>query len=164
MCPRPSVLICDEPTTALDVTTQARVIELLDRLADDYGTAVILITHDLAVAGGFCNEIHVMYGGRIVESAAVESLYRAPVHPYTSALLSAAVDLTLEPGTAIPTIPGQPPLAGALPSGCSFHPRCPAAREICSVQPPDLQVAGDRSAECHFAVERLARLDARLHA
>jgi oligopeptide/dipeptide ABC transporter ATP-binding protein len=164
MCARPSVLICDEPTTALDVTTQARVIELLDRLADDHGTAVILITHDLAVAGGFCNEIHVMYGGRIVESAAVESLYRAPVHPYTSALLSAAVDLTLEPGTAIPTIPGQPPLAGALPSGCSFHPRCPAAREICSVQPPDLQVAGDRSAECHFAVERLARLDARLHA
>jgi oligopeptide/dipeptide ABC transporter ATP-binding protein len=164
MCAGPSVLICDEPTTALDVTTQARVIELLDRLAEDHSTAVVLITHDLGVAAGFCDAVHVMYGGRIVESADVEPLYRSPLHPYTEALLSAAVDLTLEPGTTIPTISGQPPLAGALPSGCSFHPRCPVARDVCVTEAPPAQRIGTRSAECHLAGERLAAAAEELHA
>jgi oligopeptide/dipeptide ABC transporter ATP-binding protein len=154
MCASPAVLVCDEPTTALDVTTQARVMELLDRLADDHGTAVILITHDLGVAAGFCDTVHVMYGGRIVESAGIEALYHRPVHPYTEALLSAAVDLRIEPGAAIPTIPGHPPLAGELPSGCSFHPRCPAAREVCSAEAPPNTRLGERAAECHFAADR----------
>ena len=164
MCASPSVLICDEPTTALDVTTQARVIELLDRLAEDHGTAVVLITHDLGVAAGFCDAVHVMYGGRIVESAGVERLYRSPVHPYTEALLAAAVDLRLEPGATIPTIPGHPPLAGELPTGCSFHPRCPVARAVCSTQTPPLLRMGRRSAECHFAVDRMAHSTEELRA
>ncbi|WP_424937071.1 MULTISPECIES: dipeptide ABC transporter ATP-binding protein [Bacteria] len=96
MSSRPKVLIADEPTTALDVTTQSRIIDLLDRLADEHGTAVILITHDLGVAAGFCERIHVMRDGRIVEEAPVDRLYSSPEHPYTKALLGAVVDLTVD--------------------------------------------------------------------
>jgi oligopeptide/dipeptide ABC transporter ATP-binding protein len=154
MCADPAVLICDEPTTALDVTTQARIMDLLDRLVEDHGTAVVLITHDLGVAAGFCDEIQVMYGGRIVERAAAEPLYRTPVHPYSEALLGAAVDLNLELGVPIPTIGGQPPLAGELPSGCSFHPRCPVAQEVCRTETPALESVSGRPVACHFAAER----------
>lgn len=103
MSSRPKVLIADEPTTALDVTTQSRIIDLLDRLADEHGTAVILITHDLGVAAGFCERIHVMRHGRIIEEAAVDQLYTRPEHPYTRALLGAVVDLTVDVHRPIPT-------------------------------------------------------------
>ena len=96
MSSRPAVLIADEPTTALDVTTQSRIIDLLDRLADDHGTAVVLITHDLGVAAGFCERIHVMRHGRVVEEGPVDRIYAAPEHPYTQALLGAVVDLTVD--------------------------------------------------------------------
>ena len=96
MSSRPAVLIADEPTTALDVTTQSRIIDLLDRLAEDHGTAVVLITHDLGVAAGFCERIHVMRHGRVVEEGPVDRIYTAPEHPYTQALLGAVVDLTVD--------------------------------------------------------------------
>ena len=96
MSSRPAVLIADEPTTALDVTTQSRIIDLLDRLAEDHGTAVVLITHDLGVAAGFCERIHVMRHGRVIEEAPVDKLYTEPEHPYTKALLGAVVDLTID--------------------------------------------------------------------
>ncbi|AVL95787.1 ABC transporter ATP-binding protein [Microbacterium paraoxydans] len=96
MSSRPAVLIADEPTTALDVTTQSRIIDLLDRLAEDHGTAVVLITHDLGVAAGFCERIHVMRHGRVVEEGPVDRIYAAPEHPYTQALLGAVVDLTVD--------------------------------------------------------------------
>jgi oligopeptide/dipeptide ABC transporter ATP-binding protein len=166
MCADPAVLICDEPTTALDVTTQARILDLIDRLVDEHGTAVLMITHDLGVAAGFCDAVQVMYGGRIVERAAAEHLYRAPLHPYTEALLAAAVDLTLPLGQPIPAIGGQPPLAGSLPPGCSFHPRCPYARDICREQVPSLALFGDSLVECHLAAERASggRKDVRVGA
>jgi len=159
MCADPAVLICDEPTTALDVTTQARIMDLLDRLVEEHGTAVVLITHDLGVAAGFCDAIQVMYGGRIVERAEAERLYRAPVHPYSEALLGAAVDLSLELGVPIPTIGGAPPLAGELPSGCSFHPRCPVARDVCRAELPALEPLSGRSVACHLAAERAATFE-----
>jgi oligopeptide/dipeptide ABC transporter ATP-binding protein len=159
MCADPAVLICDEPTTALDVTTQARIMDLLDRLVEEHGTAVVLITHDLGVAAGFCDAIQVMYGGRIVERADAEPLYRAPVHPYSEALLGAAVDLSLELGVPIPTIGGAPPLAGELPSGCSFHPRCPVARDVCRTELPALESLTGRSVACHLAAERAATFE-----
>ncbi|MBB4660931.1 ABC transporter ATP-binding protein [Conexibacter arvalis] len=156
MCADPAVLICDEPTTALDVTTQARIMDLLDRLVDERGTAVMLITHDLGVAAGFCDTVQVMYGGRIVERTEAEPLYGTPLHPYTEALLGAAVDLTLDLDQPIPTIGGQPPLAGRLPQGCSFHPRCRYARDVCTAQAPLLEEVAGRLVECHLADERAA--------
>ena len=123
----PDVLIADEPTTALDVTTQARIIDLLARLGDEREMAVILITHDLGLAASFCDDIHVMYAGRIVERSPAEPLFAQPVHPYTEALLSAICRLDCDVTQPIEAIPGQPPLPQSLPSGCAFHPRCPHA-------------------------------------
>ena len=118
MSSRPAVLIADEPTTALDVTTQSRIIDLLDRLAEDHGTAVVLITHDLGVAAGFCERIHVMRHGRVVEEGPVDRIYAAPEHPYTQALLGAVVDLTVDVQQPIRTVAevlerGTEPLAEA---------------------------------------------------
>jgi oligopeptide/dipeptide ABC transporter ATP-binding protein len=163
MCADPAVLICDEPTTALDVTTQARIMDLLDRLVEERGTAVVLITHDLGVAAGFCDRVQVMYGGRIVERADAEPLYRTPLHPYTEALLGAAVDLTLDLDRPIPTIGGQPPLAGRLPEGCSFHPRCAFAQDRCRTEVPLLREVAGRLVECHRADERAAAVKEDAH-
>jgi oligopeptide/dipeptide ABC transporter ATP-binding protein len=151
----PDVLIADEPTTALDVTTQARIIDLLARLVDERDAAVILITHDLGVAASFCEDIHVMYAGRIVERGAAEPVFTRPVHPYTEALLSAICRLDQDVSRPIDAIPGQPPLPEQLPDGCPFHPRCPHAVERCRLETPDVHPLGDgRSAECHLAEER----------
>jgi peptide/nickel transport system ATP-binding protein len=154
----PDVIIADEPTTALDVTTQARVIDLLSRVVRDRGLAVILITHDLGVAAGFCDEVKVMYAGRFVESAPVDALYAQAVHPYTEALLNAVCRLDADIDRPMIAIGGQPPLPGALPAGCPFHPRCPAAETRCSHDVPVPvalgEAADERFAECHFAVER----------
>jgi oligopeptide/dipeptide ABC transporter ATP-binding protein len=151
----PDVLLCDEPTTALDVTTQRRIVELLVRISRDRGVAMVMITHDLGVAAGFCDEIAVMYAGRLVEQAPVRELYAAPRHPYSEALLGAACDLTLPLDRPIPTIAGQPPLPGRLASGCSFHPRCPYAQDVCVEQRPPLEpAAGGGRVACHFALTR----------
>jgi len=154
----PVLLIADEPTTALDVTTQALVLETLMRMVEERGSAVILITHDLGVAAGFCEDIQVMYAGRIVERAEASRLFRHPVHPYAEALLRSVCDLDVNIAAELPAIAGQPPLPSALPSGCAFHPRCPYALDICrTVEPAPLRIgAGDAMAECHLAEERVA--------
>jgi oligopeptide/dipeptide ABC transporter ATP-binding protein len=144
----PDVLLCDEPTTALDVTTQRRIVELLVRISEERGVAMVMITHDLGVAAGFCDDVAVMYGGRIVERRPVAELYARPAHPYTEALLGAAIDLTAPLDAPVTTIPGQPPVAGDLPSGCSFHPRCRYAQEVCRAERPRLAPVA-----CHFPLE-----------
>jgi len=151
----PDVLIADEPTTALDVTTQARVMDLLSRIVADRHLAVILITHDLGVAAGFCDEVEVMYAGRVVEHAPVDDLYGRPVHPYTEALLGAVCRLDADTARPMPSIGGQPPLPDRLPTGCTFHPRCPCATQRCGGETPvPLAVERGRFAECLYAHER----------
>jgi oligopeptide/dipeptide ABC transporter ATP-binding protein len=151
----PDVVIADEPTTALDVTTQARVIELLGSLVDRHGLSVMLITHDLGVAASFCDDITVMYAGRIVERADVHGFFHHQVHPYAEALLSSVCGLDVDVNQPIRAIPGHPPLPGALPPGCAFAPRCPAATDRCTAETPVATDVGDgRQAECLYARER----------
>jgi peptide/nickel transport system ATP-binding protein len=151
----PDVLIADEPTTALDVTTQARIMDLLSALVEERELAVILITHDLGLAASFCDDIQVMYAGRIVERSRPGPLFRQPVHPYTEALLNAICRLDGDVDQPIAAIPGHPPLPQTLPSGCPFHTRCPYAFDRCSVEEPPPHVLPDgRVAECHLAEER----------
>ncbi|MFI2709821.1 ABC transporter ATP-binding protein [Micromonospora sp. NPDC018662] len=149
----PKVLIADEPTTALDVTVQAQIMDLLADLRRDLGMALILITHDLGVVAGVADRIAVMYAGRIVEHADVRALYRAPAHPYTKGLLESIPRLDLR-GQALATIRGLPPNLMRIPSGCPFHPRCPYARQVCADEVPHDLVLGDgRTSACHFAQE-----------
>jgi oligopeptide/dipeptide ABC transporter ATP-binding protein len=158
----PDVVIADEPTTALDVTTQAQVIDLLDRLVSEREAAIVLITHNLGVVAGFCDTVGVMYAGRIVEAAGVQEAFARPAHPYTEALLRAVVRADRLIDGPLPAIPGAPPDLAALPPGCSFEPRCPLGRgrELCRTShPPKVEVAlptGRASAECHFAGDRFA--------
>jgi oligopeptide/dipeptide ABC transporter ATP-binding protein len=157
----PEVLIADEPTTALDVTTQARIMELLAGLVEERRLAVLLITHDLGLAASFCDEVQVMYAGRIVERGAASELFRHPVHPYSEALLESICRLDRDVNAPIAAIPGQPPLPGHLPSGCPFHPRCRYAEAVCAVEVPRaIPVGPGRSAECHFAPERAEQVGA----
>ncbi len=156
----PSVLIADEPTTALDVTTQSQVLALLDRLVEQHGTAVILITHNLGVVSDFCDSIAVMYAGRFVETSGVDHIFLSPTHPYSEALLKCVPNPERLTDGPLPAITGFPPDLSELPSGCSFSPRCPVGREIakCHEQAPlPLRVegvAGPATVECHFAKER----------
>jgi oligopeptide/dipeptide ABC transporter ATP-binding protein len=154
----PQLVIADEPTTALDVTTQARIVELLLRLVEERGAAVVFITHDLSVAAALCKDVQVMYAGRVVERASAPRFYAHPVHPYSEALLGAMCRLDAVPGERLVTIHGSPPLAGVFPAGCAFHPRCAYARAICREQAPPVVSTGEQEgwAECHFAQERLA--------
>ena len=147
----PSLLIADEPTTALDVTTQAKILDLIARLAEERRMAVLLITHDLGVVAGFCDRIHVMYAGRIVERSPVDALYREPLHPYTEALLGSTAPVRRTLSDRLPAIGGAPPSLVAPPSGCPFHPRCRYAQPICVTDVPELIGPGpDREAACHF--------------
>ncbi|PTA44440.1 ABC transporter ATP-binding protein [Micromonospora sp. RP3T] len=149
----PKVLIADEPTTALDVTVQAQIMDLLADLRRDLGMALILITHDLGVVAGVADRIAVMYAGRIVEHADVRSLYRAPAHPYTKGLLESIPRLDVR-GQALSTIPGLPPNLMRIPPGCPFHPRCLYAQQVCVDEVPHDLVLGDgRTSACHFAQE-----------
>ncbi len=150
---RPKVLIADEPTTALDVTVQAQILELLAALKAELGMAMLLITHNLGLAAGVADRVAVMYGGRIVESANTGALFREPVHPYTAGLLRAAPRLG---GPARPhaVIPGAVPPATAWPGGCRFHPRCALAWERCGRdEPPALSPAPGRTARCWLVEE-----------
>ena len=134
---RPQILIADEPTTALDVTVQAQILELIKQRQKDLGTAVIFITHDLGVVASFCKEVNVMYAGRIVESASTEEIFCHPMHPYNAALQQ-SIPALHKKGELLFTIPGLPPdLAMDLP-GCSFAPRCAHATDICKDQSPSL--------------------------
>jgi peptide/nickel transport system ATP-binding protein len=156
----PKVLIADEPTTALDVTIQAQILELLDRLQSELGMAVLLITHDLGVVAGHADRVVVMYAGRVVETATTAALFERPTHPYTEGLL-AAVPRIDTPRTRLHAIPGQVPAATAWPPGCRFHPRCPYAWEKCVAQePPLLEVGNDagHTARCWLVTEPQRRV------
>jgi oligopeptide/dipeptide ABC transporter ATP-binding protein len=149
------VLIADEPTTALDVTTQARIMDLLDTLIEERGMSVMLITHDLGLASSFCDDIQVMYAGRIVERGSGTTVFDRPVHPYTDALVNSICRLDHDVHQPIAAIPGQPPLPQRLPSGCPFHPRCAFAAARCTEIEPDLIPLPDgSSAACWFAEAR----------
>ncbi|MGF1598350.1 MAG: ABC transporter ATP-binding protein [Acidimicrobiales bacterium] len=143
----PRLLIADEPTTALDVTTQLGILRLLDELRRERELALLFVTHDLAVARLVCQEVAVMYGGIVVETGPTEAIMSAPRHPYTRALLDADSGQA-EPLSRLRAIPGQPPPLDALPSGCPFAPRCPVAEEACSDAIPPVQSFGATSVRC----------------
>src|SRR4051794_25198354 len=144
----PKLLIADEPTTALDVTVQAQILELIERLQSEFDTAVVVITHDLGVVAEMTDEIAVMYAGRIVEHATTDTIFAAPEHPYTWGLLSSIPRLDSPRGEELVPIPGRPPSLINLPGGCSFHPRCPYVREAHKRVDPKLEpVAGSPNHE-----------------
>jgi oligopeptide transport system ATP-binding protein len=146
----PEVLIADEPTTALDVTVQAQIMGLLAELQRESDMGLILITHDLGVVADVADRIAVMYGGRIVESAPVHDIYKAPAHPYTKGLLD-SIPRVDQKGHELYAIKGLPPNLLDLPSGCAFHPRCPYRKDDCVTDVPPLhQVAHDRGSACHY--------------
>jgi peptide/nickel transport system ATP-binding protein len=150
---RPKALIADEPTTALDVTVQAQIMDLLATLRRDLGMAMILITHDLGVVADVADRIVVMYAGRIVEQSDVYQLYRAPGHPYTKGLLGSVPRLAAK-GAPLAAISGLPPSLTKIPTGCAFHPRCPYARDVCrAAVPPPVPLGVGRYSACHFARE-----------
>jgi oligopeptide/dipeptide ABC transporter ATP-binding protein len=152
---RPALLIADEPTSALDVTTQQVIMELLVRLAEDHRMSMVFITHDLALAAQYCDEVIVMYAGEIVEKAASADLLTSPKHPYARALVESVCTLDQDPRRPLAAIPGQMPGVDAVPSGCPFHPRCTFARDICRVDEPPAVPTGPagRFARCHFVHE-----------
>ncbi|MFE6717397.1 ABC transporter ATP-binding protein [Streptomyces albidoflavus] len=155
MALEPKLIIADEPTTALDVTVQAQVMELLAELQREYNMGLILITHDLGVVADVADKIAVMYAGRIVETAPVHDIYRAPAHPYTRGLLDSIPRLD-QKGRELYAIKGLPPNLLAIPPGCAFHPRCPLAQPVCTTDvPPLYEVDPRRRSACHFWKETL---------
>ncbi len=132
----PQVLIADEPTTALDVTIQAQILEIMQELSDRLGTSLIMITHDLGVVAGMCDRIAVMYAGRIVEEANADDLFGDPKHPYTQGLINSVPRLDKKTGQKLSSIPGQPPNLIDLPDCCPFYPRCPHTMDICKTKYP----------------------------
>ncbi|WP_234314832.1 ABC transporter ATP-binding protein [Streptomyces sp. NRRL F-5135] len=146
----PALIIADEPTTALDVTVQAQVMDLLAELRRELAMGLVLITHDLGVVADVADRIVVMYAGRIVESAPVRDIYRRPAHPYTEGLLE-SVPRVDRKGRELYAIKGLPPNPRRIPPGCAFHPRCPRAREVCRTEvPPQFEVAPERTSACFF--------------
>jgi oligopeptide/dipeptide ABC transporter ATP-binding protein len=143
----PSLLIADEPTTALDVTVQAQVMELIDRIRREFHIAVLFISHNLELVAEIADRVVVMYAGRAVESGDVADLFAAPNHPYTRQLIRCIPRLDGEVG-GMPTIPGLPPLVGALPPGCPFAPRCEVADERCAMEEPPMRWRGQHMAAC----------------
>ncbi|APR38595.1 ABC transporter ATP-binding protein [Paraburkholderia sp. SOS3] len=154
----PDILIADEPTTALDVTVQAQIIELLRELNRERGTAIVLITHDMGVVAGLCDDVMVMYAGRTVEHASARALFERPSHPYTVGLLDALPRLTDEGDAPLRTIPGNPPLPGLAGVGCAFAPRCPHAGEVCRTERPELVTFERGWRACHRTVAEIEGL------
>ncbi len=145
----PKILIADEPTTALDVTIQAQLLELLKDLRAELGMAILLITHDLGVVAEICERVAVMYAGKIVEESEVTSLFERPIHPYTEGLLSCIPKIGSKSGK-LAIIEGVVPSLSKLPEGCRFHPRCAYAQEICRQRQPELRKVEGRLVACHF--------------
>jgi oligopeptide/dipeptide ABC transporter ATP-binding protein len=146
---KPSLLIADEPTTALDVTIQAQILDLLRSMKDAFDLSLLLITHDLGVVAETADRIAVMYAGRIVEEGAVRDILRAPKHPYTRGLLASIPGGA--PGERLRAIDGTVPMLGALPSGCAFHPRCPDRFDPCATAPPPEYIVGpDHDTRCYL--------------
>jgi len=147
----PRLLIADEPTTALDVTVQAQILDLLRELRASSGTAIVLITHDLGVVAGLCDRVMVMYGGRIVEDAPAQMLFHAPHHPYTAGLLDSVPRIDAGGDEPLTAIAGQPPNLQALPPGCAFAARCGHAHARCDAERPLLKpIAAGHRVACHL--------------
>lgn len=142
----PKILIADEPTTALDVTIQAQILELMNKLKEEMGTAIIMITHNLGVIAEMSKRVVVMYSGKIVEVGSVDDIFYHPHHPYTKGLLETIprVDQDIRPGKKLSEIPGMIPSLYALPEGCHFHPRCACVMDICRREEPELKEIGDQ--------------------
>lgn len=150
----PELLIADEPTTALDVTIQAQVLELMKNLKKQFSASMILITHDLGIVADICDKVAIMYAGRVVEYADKKSLYTRPLHPYTKGLFRSVPDIDSDVDE-LPVIPGLMPDPVNLPSGCAFHPRCSLANESCSkIKPVMKEIEPNHFVECPFSVER----------
>ena len=148
---KPDLLIADEPTTALDVTIQAQILELLKSLQRELGMSILLITHDLGVVAETCDEVIVMYAGRIVEQAATATLFSSPRHHYTAGLLrSVPAYGDTNRGERLQEIPGMVPALWDLPKGCKFVDRCPAAQDKCRAEEPALVQLGASMVRCHF--------------
>jgi peptide/nickel transport system ATP-binding protein/oligopeptide transport system ATP-binding protein len=144
----PELVLCDEPTTALDVTIQDQILRLLARLCQESGTSLMFVTHDLPVVAQVCHKVAVMYAGRIVERGTVSEVFSRPMHPYTLGLLRSAPDVD-HPGQSLVPIPGSPPSLSSPPAGCRFHPRCKFAEEDCKVsEPPLRQIDASRATAC----------------
>jgi oligopeptide transport system ATP-binding protein len=148
---RPALLFADEPTTALDVTVQAQILDLLNGLVHELNAAVVIVTHDLGVIARLCDRVIVLYGGRIMEEAAIDDLFEAPRHPYSQGLMAATPRLDDNTAHDLRTIPGTPRALGGHTSGCPFAPRCEHRIERCTVETPALlRGAGGRAAACHL--------------
>lgn len=146
---KPELLIADEPTTALDVTIQAQILELMRELNRDFGTSIIMITHDLGVVAGMSDRVVVMYAGKLVEKASAHDLFETPAHPYTKALLKGIPRLDVGKQDRLDPIPGLPPDLSRLPGGCSFHPRCAEVEDRCKLTYPDVvHIDDERRAAC----------------
>ncbi|MCW7942054.1 peptide ABC transporter ATPase [Streptomyces hygroscopicus] len=154
----PELLIADEPTTALDVTVQAQIMDLLKDLQQEFGTAIIFITHDLGVIADIADDVLVMYGGRCVERGTKKEVLRTPQHPYTLGLLSSMPSLDGPVDVPLSPIPGSPPSLLNPPSGCRFHPRCAFAEKVagglCSTERPTLEIVDGRGSACHLTPEQ----------
>lgn len=161
----PDLLIADEPTTALDVTTQAQILNLIRQLRSEFDSAIILITHDLGVVAELCDDVIVMYAGQVLEQSDIDTIFEQPAHPYTWGLLGCLPCLNLD-STRLQNIPGMPPSLLQPPAGCVFHPRCVYALPICrEISPPLKPIWGERTqhlAACHLDPTFCARESARL--
>ena len=153
---RPAVLLADEPTTALDVTIQAQILDLLRRLAAERGTAVLLITHDMGVVADIADRVAVMYAGRIAETGPTEQIFARPRHPYTALLLASIPRLTDAPKSALAVIDGRVPTPAEFGPGCRFASRCPLAEPRCAASPPPLRDLGDGRRSACFRAEEVA--------
>jgi len=152
----PEILIADEPTTALDVTIQAQILEIIQRLADELGTAVIMITHDLGVVAGMCDNVVVMYAGKIVEKGSARELFKSPEHPYTRGLIKSVPRLDQKQADRLFSIDGQPPNLIDLPDACPFYPRCEHAMDVCKTKyPPTEKIGETRSVNCWLHTENV---------
>ncbi|WOI55724.1 oligopeptide/dipeptide ABC transporter ATP-binding protein [Palleronia sp. LCG004] len=150
----PRLLIADEPTTALDVTVQAQIMSLLSEIREEFGTAMILITHDLGIVADTCDRTLVMYGGRVMERGGTDPLFEDPTHPYTLGLLRAVPRLDVDQDD-LSTIPGEPPDMSRLPAGCPFAPRCNWAMDVCRAEMPLLLPHGQLERACHADPDRV---------
>ena len=147
----PELLIADEPTTALDVTIQAQVIEVMEKAREETGAAMVLITHDLGLVAGVADRINVMYGGRVFESGETRTIFYGSRNPYTRGLMASIPSFTARHSERLDPIPGSPPSPSNFPAGCVFRPRCPHAEDVCREErPPLVTVTGDHRTRCHL--------------
>ncbi|ABC22975.1 ABC transporter ATP-binding protein [Rhodospirillum rubrum] len=153
----PALLLADEPTTALDVTVQAQILDLIGRLRGDFASSVILVTHDLGVVAEVADRVLVMYGGRVVEEGLMDEVFRDPLHPYTWGLFDSIPPLEGPRPRRLRSIPGNPPTLSSLPPGCAFGPRCRCRFDACSISPP-VQRLGNRRFACYLSASQRATL------